>query len=85
MTAMSQQFHAWAHMKASQLPQSVLALQVSKNTALMFAVAHVVPVRMACILSSALVFIDLFRDWSSPMVLMNSIQGPDEIAELVCA
>ena len=28
LTCMSQQFHAWAHMKASKLPAPVLALQV---------------------------------------------------------
>jgi hypothetical protein len=27
-TVMSQQFHAWSHMKASQLPSAVIALQV---------------------------------------------------------
>ena len=29
MVAMSQQFHAWGHMKKSDLPAAVLALQVS--------------------------------------------------------
>jgi Lipid desaturase domain len=28
-TVMSQQFHAWSHMKASELPQAVIAAQVS--------------------------------------------------------
>ena len=28
-TCMSQQFHAWAHTKASRLPAAVIALQVS--------------------------------------------------------
>jgi palmitoyl-[glycerolipid] 3-(E)-desaturase len=27
-TVMSQQFHAWSHMKASELPQAVIAAQV---------------------------------------------------------
>ena len=28
LTCMSQQFHAWAHMKRSQLPDNVLVMQV---------------------------------------------------------
>lgn len=37
LTCMSQQFHAWAHMKGSQLPGSVQALQVCPDLALGFA------------------------------------------------
>lgn len=64
LTCMSQQFHAWAHMKGSQLPSSVMALQVRRSCSLAWSFPSAK--MAACPMASGCLASDLRCCWLFP-------------------